>query len=441
VTTDVIFQPLRLGSLTLKNRVLRSSLAGRFDNYDGSGTPVRLNWDVRFARGGVGAIISSNAPVHRRGRLVPGFALIDRDDRIPFFRELGKRVHEHGCKYIVQLNHAGRHRDIGDLEFPTGLSSTDRPEPIHGFECERMTLLQIEETVDAFAQGARRAREAGLDGVEVAGGNGVLVTQFLSSAINDRDDEYGGSLENRARFALQIVRAIRAQVGSDFYVGFKISVDECMNEVFPWLRRGNTPADSIQICKWLEEAGVDAIHITAGAAFPHPRNPPGMMPVRDLVRTYDTMAASGRYTFRNYVAFRTWPFSSVFRWQWERPVRRRGAEGINLPEARAVKKAVSVPVLCGGGFQTASVVANAITSGACDGVTIARSLLANPNLVELWRQGHDRPPRPCTYANKCLANFLENPLGCYDESRFDSREQMLEELLSIYREPAAPDHA
>jgi 2,4-dienoyl-CoA reductase (NADPH2) len=436
VTTDVIFEPLSLGSLTLKNRVLRSSLAGRFDNYDGSGTPVRLNWDVKFARGGIGAIISSNAPVHRRGRLVPGFALIDRDDRIPFFRELGKRVHEYDCKYIVQLNHAGRHRDLGDLEVPKGLSSTDRPEPIHGFECERMTLRQIEETVDAFAQGARRAREAGLDGVEVAGGNGVLVTQFLSSAINDRDDRYGGSLENRARFALEVVRAIRAQVGDDFYVGFKISVDECMNELFPWLQRGNTPAESVQICKWLEEAGVDAIHVTAGAAFPHPRNPPGSMPVRDLVNTYDTMAASGRYTFRNYVMFRTWPLNAVFRWQWERPVRRREPEGINLPESRAVKEAVSIPVLCGGGFQTASVVANAVANGACDGVTIARSLLANPNLVELWRQGHDRPPRACTYSNKCLANFLENPLGCYDESRFDSREQMLDELLSIYREPA-----
>jgi 2,4-dienoyl-CoA reductase (NADPH2) len=367
---------------------------------------------------------------------VPGFALIDRDERIPFFRELGERVHEYDCKYIVQLNHAGRHRDIADLEFPKGLSSTDRPEPVHGFECERMTVQQIEEAVDAFAQGARRAREAGLDGVEVAGGNGVLVTQFLSSAINDRDDRYGGSLENRARFALEVVRAIRAQVGDDFYVGFKISVDECMNELFPWLQRGNTPAESVQICKWLEEAGVDAIHVTAGAAFPHPRNPPGSMPVRDLVNTYDTMAASGRYTFRNYVMFRTWPLNAVFRWQWERPVRRREPEGINLPESRAVKEAVSIPVLCGGGFQTASVVANAVANGACDGVTIARSLLANPNLVELWRQGHDRPPRACTYSNKCLANFLENPLGCYDESRFDSREQMLDELLSIYREPA-----
>jgi 2,4-dienoyl-CoA reductase-like NADH-dependent reductase (Old Yellow Enzyme family) len=436
---SVIFEPLQLGALTVKNRIFRSSLGGRWDNYDGSGTDVRISWDVKFARGGIGAIISSNAPVHRRGRLVPGFALIDRDDRIPFFRELGKRVHEHDCKYIVQLNHAGRHRDIGDLEFPKGVSSTDKSEPVHGFPCERLSIAGIRELVDAFGQAARRAREAGLDGVEIAAGNGVLVTQFLSSAINDRKDEYGGSLENRARFLLEIVRAIRAEVGADFYLGVKISVEERMNEVFPWLRRGNGVGDSVQICRWLEEAGVDAIHITAGAAFPHPRNPPGKMPVKDFVNTYDTALSEGSKTLRNYIVFRTWPLSRVFQWQWERPTRKHGIEGINLPEARAVKAAVGIPVLCGGGFQTASVIEEAIESGACDAVTVARSLLANPDLVRLFEQGHDRPPNPCTYCNKCLANFLENPLGCYDESRFDSREAMIAEVLAIYRaREAAP---
>jgi 2,4-dienoyl-CoA reductase-like NADH-dependent reductase (Old Yellow Enzyme family) len=430
---SVILEPLQLGPLRVKNRIFRSSLGGRWDNYDGSGTDVRISWDVKFARGGIGAIISSNAPVHRRGRLVPGFALIDRDDRIPFFRELGKRVHEHDCKYIVQLNHAGRHRDIGDLEFPKGVSSTDKSEPVHGFPCERLTVAGIRELVDAFAQAARRAREAGLDGVEIAAGNGVLVTQFLSKVINDRKDDYGGSPENRARFLLEIVRAIRAEVGSDFYLGVKISVEERMNEVFPWLRRGNTVDDSVQICEWLEEAGVNAIHITAGAAFPHPRNPPGAMPVKDFVNTYDTALSSGSRTLRNYIVFRTWPLSRLFKWQWERPTRRLGVEGINLPEARAVKAAVGIPVLCGGGFQTASVIEEAIESGACDAVTVARSLLANPDLVHFFQQGHDRPPRPCTYCNKCLANFLENPLGCYDESRFDSREQMIAEILAIYR--------
>jgi 2,4-dienoyl-CoA reductase (NADPH2) len=186
VSSDVLFSPIRLGPLEVRNRLFRSSIAGRFDNYDGSGTPVRINWDVKFARGGVGAIISSNAPVSVRGRLVPGYALSDNDDKIPFWREVGKRVHEHDCKYILQLAHAGRERLVGGIEYPTGLSSTGKAEPMNGFRCTSMTDAEIRGVVDEFAQAARRAREAGLDGVELAGANGVLFTQFLSSAINDR---------------------------------------------------------------------------------------------------------------------------------------------------------------------------------------------------------------------------------------------------------------
>ena len=186
---DLIFQPLSFRNLTVKNRIFRSNISGRFDNYDGSGNPARINWELKFARGGVGAIISSFVPILIRGRIVPNYATIERDDRIPFWKELGRRVHEHDCKFIMQLSHAGRQRDIGGIEFGrVGLSSTDKPEEIHGFECERMTPAQIKETVDAFAQGARRAREAGLDGVELHGANGYLITQFLSSAINDRED-------------------------------------------------------------------------------------------------------------------------------------------------------------------------------------------------------------------------------------------------------------
>jgi 2,4-dienoyl-CoA reductase (NADPH2) len=434
-TTSIIFQPLRLRGLTLKNRILRSSTGGRWDNYDGSGTQTRINWDLKTARGGVGAIISSHAPVHPRGRLLPGYALIDRDERVPFWRELIRRVHEHDCKYIVQLAHAGRERIIGGFEYPTGLSSTDEPEPLNGFRCERLTVPQVREVVAAFASGARRAREAGADGVELAGANGVLFTQFLSSAINDRKDEYGGSLENRARFALDVVRAVRAEVGPDFVLGFKISVREGLNEVLPWLKRGNSVEESVLVCKWLEEEGVDFIHVSAGGQFPHPRNPAGEFPTREVVRTYDSLISSGLYTFRNYLVFRTWPLSAFWKWHWERPSR-GGVAGMKLAAARAVKQAVSIPVVCTGGFQTASVIEEAIETGACDGVTIARPLIANPDLVRWFEGGHDRPPQPCTYCNRCLFEFVENPLGCYDERRFDSREEMLEQVLSVYREAA-----
>ena len=196
---DVLFEPLVFRNLTVKNRVFRSNISGRFDNYDGTGTQTRINWEVKFAKGGVGAIISSFVPVHPRGRIIPNYATIYSDDRIPFWRALGKAVHEYDCRYILQLSHGGRQRDVPDLEYPKGQSSTDRKDPLHGFECDRMTIADIREVVAAFAEGARRARDAGLDGVELHGANGYLITQFLSSGINDRNDEYGGPLENRAR--------------------------------------------------------------------------------------------------------------------------------------------------------------------------------------------------------------------------------------------------
>ncbi len=431
---DVLFQPLAFRNLTVKNRIFRSNISGRFDNYDGSGNQARINWELKFARNGVSAIISSFCSVAIRGRILPNYATIEKDSRIPFWRELGRQVHQHDCKYILQLSHGGRQRDIGGIEFEKGLSSTAKAEPLNGFACERMTTAQIKETVEAFAQGARRARDAGLDGVELHGANGYLITQFLSSAINDRDDEYGGVLANRARFVLEIVAAIRREVGRDYHLQMKISATEFYNALNPFDPPGNTIQDSVEVCRRLEAAGVDAIHVSAGSSFPHPKNPPGDFPVDVATQTYDTMISSGDRGLQNYLMLRTGPLAKVYQFNW---VRARGEtiEGINLPDSRAIKQAVGIPVICTGGFQTASVIREAITSGACDAVSIARPLVANNGLVEMFRSGEDRPARPCTYCNKCLFNVLENPLGCYEESRFASRDEMVREILSVF-EPA-----
>jgi 2,4-dienoyl-CoA reductase-like NADH-dependent reductase (Old Yellow Enzyme family) len=434
--TDPVFEPLRLRNLEVANRVFRSSIAGRFDGWDGSGQQARINWEERFARSGVGAIISAWCGVDRRGFIVPGYASIENDGRIPFWRELGERVHQHGSKFILQLAHAGRQRDIPGIEFRTGLSSTGKPDPLHGFEAERATTQQLQEIVRAFAAAAHRAREAGLDGVEIHGANGYLFTQFLSSAINDRKDEYGGALESRARLLVETVSAIRSSIGDDFHLQVKISATERADAFLFWLRRGNSIEDSVRVCSWLEEAGADAIHVSAGSTFPHPLNPAGGMPLREVRDNYDGLISSGIHAFRNYLLYRTPLVNRLLQRRWQRPA--ESVEGANLPDARAIKAAVSIPVLCTGGFQTASVVREAIASGSCDAVTIARPLVANPDLLDLWRAGHDRPPRPCSYCNKCLFNLLEHPLACYDARRFDSREAMLEHVFSVFTPPPFP---
>jgi 2,4-dienoyl-CoA reductase (NADPH2) len=195
---------------------------------------------------------------------------------------------------------------------------------------------------------------------------------------------------------------------------------------------GNTREESLQVCRWLVDAGVDAIHVSIGSFFPHPENPAGVdLPVEDLAMTYDALISNGERAFRTYQLFRNLP--DLARRQWNDAAPPAGEiEGQNLADARLVKDAVAVPVICTGGFQTASVIAGALERGDCDAVSIARPLIANNDLVEVFRRGQDRPERPCTYCNRCLANVVKNPLGCYEESRFPSREAMVAEIMTVF---------
>jgi len=431
---DTIFEPLEFAHLKLKNRIIRSSMSGRFDNYDGSGTYARINWEEKFARGGVGAIISSFVPVTMRGSHVPNYATIDRDSRIPFWREVGKRVHQYDCKFILQLNHCGRQQDMRGVinAQRKALSATDKPDPLNAFPTEMMTTEQVKETVQRFVDGARRAHEAGLDGVELHGANGYLITQFLSSAINNRSDEYGGSLENRARFPLEIVRGIREQVSETWHLQIKLNAVDMNNALFPWLPKGNSIEDAIRVAQMMEQAGVDAIHVSSGSSFPHPQNPPGDLPLEALQKSLDTIISEGNRTFRTFLLVRFWPTRQVMKLLWNRS-RGQVVEGLNAGFSKEIKKHVSIPVICTGGFQNASAIRRFIDDGYCDAVAIARALIANDDLVKVFSRGEDLPPKPCTYCNKCLGNAIENPLGCYELSRFDQDYQaMMDEIMSVF---------
>ncbi|RDJ00825.1 FMN reductase [Rhizobium phaseoli] len=444
----LIFNELKFRSLTVKNRLFRSNVSGQFDDYNGHGGNARLNWEEKFARGGIGCIISSFTPVSVRGRILVRYAMIDDDDKIPFWREVGRRVHAHDCRFIMQLSHSGRQQDVGGVEnlFNKGLSSTDKSDFFHGLLGQAMTKPEIAEVVEQFAQGARRAREAGLDGVELHGANGYLLTQFLSSGINDRTDEYGAGWKGRARFVLEIVRAIRREVGQDFHLQMKINGVDHNDWLYPWIKKGNTLDETIKICTMLLDGGkgVDSFHVSSGSTFPHPRNPAGDLPLNDLHRWYDGMLSQGTRASMNYAIFSNPLLGRAFQalWRWRRG---KVIEGINLDYARAVSDAIGkvdpdIKVLCTGGFQHADRIAEAIRSKACDGVTMARPLVANNDLPKILAEANG-PEKECTYCNKCLLNDLENPLGCYDLSRFDGAsfedryDKMIKQVMSVFEPP------
>ncbi len=445
---SVIFEALEFKSgLKVKNRLFRSNVSGMFDDYNGHGTQARINWEEKFARGGVGAIISSFTPVAVEGRILPRYAMIDDDDKIGFWHELGSKIHEHDCKFIMQLSHSGRQQDVGGVEnqYKLAKSSTDKKDYFHGILCQAMSKSEIRETVRRFANGARRAREAGLDGVELHGANGYLLTQFLSSGINDRRDEYGGSVRNRTRFVLDIVRAIRDEVGS-FHLQMKINAVDHNDWLYPWQHHGNRMQETLEICQLLEDDGngVDAFHISSGSTFPHPRNPPGELPVLHAQRWYDVMLSQGVTTRLNWMIFKSRFLGGLFKRYWRH---RRGPiiEGINGEYARSIRQHVSVPVICTGGFQHASVIGQAIRQGWCDAVSIARPLIANNNLPKLLaKQNGPDSGKECTYCNKCLLNDLENPLGCYELSRYDGEtfdekyEAMMKEVMSVFSPATFP---
>jgi 2,4-dienoyl-CoA reductase-like NADH-dependent reductase (Old Yellow Enzyme family) len=435
MTALSVLSPLEMRNLTLKNRVMRSSIGGRADNEDGSPTQTRVNWERMFAEGGIGAVISAHVPVLMSGRIMAGYATIHSDSFIPLWAKVIEAVHRHDCKYIMQLSHSGRQMDVPGIanQHRPAPSSTSRPESLHGFPARAMTLSEVEYVVEAFAHAAWRAREAGADGVELHASNGYLFTQFLSSGINDRRDRYGGDLANRARFLLDVIAAIRARVGSGYHLQVKISAID-YNNLIPTERAGNTLDDTIKVARWVEAAGADAIHVSIGSLFPHPLNPPGDFHFNTIASTYDALIASGSRTFRNYLLFRYPPLRPFFRWLWFRMKKGRPVEGVSAQEALAIKRAVSIPVISTGGYQTRSLIDGYINAGYFDAVAIARALVANPELPRHWMAGHDLPPRPCTHCNKCLLNAPKHPMGCYELSRFDNnRDAMIERLMAIYQ--------
>jgi len=211
---------------------------------------------------------------------------------------------------------------------------------------------------------------------------------------------------------------------------------------------GNTIEDTVEVSRWLADAGVDVIHLSQGDTFPHPRVPAGLLPTDEAKRTYAVMYHEGTRTASSFLMMQFRLLRRILEWNWGRRmpfIRGRRVipekvEGMNQGDAAKIKHASGLPVICVGGWQTAAPIREALRAERCDVISIARGLLANPDLVELFARGQDAPAKPCTYCNKCAGSALLDPLACYDETRFHSRDEMYEQAYRIYKEAAVGVH-
>jgi 2,4-dienoyl-CoA reductase-like NADH-dependent reductase (Old Yellow Enzyme family) len=444
---DPIFEPFTVKGVTFKNRIIRSSIGGRTAYYDGTVSNAWKNFELRFAQNGVAAIVSATLNVNARRWSPLEYPQISADKFIKPLREGIAGVRSESCRYIIQIGDGGSHVQTSLFsQKEDGYGPSPGFDLFYGYRSRRtqMSVADVEQSVAEFGQAARRVREAGADGVEVTASKGYLIHQFLNPAINRRKDRYGGSVEKRFQLLREVILEVRRQAGDDFLVGVRISAKDCnalpLNLRWPvtWPVRqfldGNTIETYLTYGRWLKGLGVDYLHVSNGYGFINPGETPGAFPL-DEIRMFcnSTRHLSRKASVRASV-LNAIPRSLLQRvmsvgWGVD------GAEAANLPDARRFREEVGLPVIANGGFQRRSVIEQALGSGGCDMVSMARPLLANPQLPALLQAGQESPERPCTFCNRCAIRTTLFPLGCYEPARFASDAEMEAQILDWSARP------
>ncbi len=248
-----LFQPLKLRDLVLKNRVVMAPMC-MFKAKEGLVNEWHLIHYATRAIGGVGLILVEATAVDRIGRISREDLGLWEDEQVEGHRILVSHIHEYGASAGIQLGHAGRKSNVGygRVVAPSAIAFSEAY-----LKPDEMSLEEIEQVITAFKEAARRADESGYDVVELHGAHGYLINQFLSPLTNLREDQYGGSLENRARFLKEIVVAVREVWPKEKPLLVRFSAEE-------YRTGGNTPADIAKVCQWLKPLGVDAADISSG---------------------------------------------------------------------------------------------------------------------------------------------------------------------------------
>lgn len=350
-----IFDQLTINGMSLRNRLVRSATWEGMCDPDGRPTDRLVEYYRSLAQGGVGLIVTGYAFVSREGKQLPGKMGIHTDDFAAEMQALTSAVHEQGGRICLQLVHAGGQADAKNAGqrplAPSAVKVDQYPELP-----EELSTADIDRLVAAFAAAARRAKAYGFDAVQLHGAHGYLINQFLSPLTNRRSDGYGGSVENRCRFLLEVYCAVRAAVGSDFPVMIKLN--GCDN-----LEGGLDADDALFAARALAAEGIDAIEVSGGTPASG-----SLSPVRTKIDTIEQ-------------------------------------EGYNLSLAKGIKAAVGCPVIAVGGFRSYEVVQQVMADGIA-AVALSRPLIWEPDLPRRW-QGGDTSRARCISCNGCFRPGLK----------------------------------
>ena len=351
-----LFDQTTINGMTIRNRLVRSATWEGMCEADGRPTGRLADYYRELARGGVGLIISGFAFVRPEGKQLPGKMGIHTDDFADEMRALTKAVHEEGGKICMQLVHAGGQ---------TGSATAGRrPLAPSAVEVEQfpevpqeMSVNDIAEIVAAFGAAAGRAKSFGFDAIQLHAAHGYLINQFLSPLINRRTDEYGGGIENRCRFLLEVYRAVREIVGEYYPVMIKLNGSD-------FLEGGLSMEDAVYAAKVMDAKGIDAIEVSGGTQ------------------------ASGDM--------------SPARTKINKPEK----EAYHLDLAGRIKEVVNCPLMVVGGFRSYEVADDAVRNKGITYISMARPFIREPNLPKRWEQG-DTSPAKCISCNKCFKSGLE----------------------------------
>lgn len=410
----VLFTPIRIGSLELPGRLFKTATAETSASADGFVTDEVVEFYRLIAMGGTPLIITGNIYVSRLGKSAPRQLGADEDDKIAGLVRITQVVHAHGGRIFAQLNHCGR-QVVPDFVGATDVVSASAVKDLlTGTRPRAMSTQEIAAIVEQFGEAARRCRDAGFDGVQMHSANGYLMSQFLTPYTNRRDDEYGGSLERRTRFAREVLGAIRRRVGVDFPVIIKMNGADALP-----LRDGLAPPELAEAARIMEAAGVDAVEISVGhyeSGFPMVRGSFGRCLQNMLQGSMAHLPPWRRTLLRVFRPLVTLACNLLW----------KGREGFNLDYTPDFKARLRIPVISVGGFRTRQTMEAAITRGLCDAVSAGRPFLADPFF---YRHVRDGTPGPrCVDCNACVGHLGAQPADCYHPQVRAEKDAMLAQV-------------